>query len=273
MVLSAIEERQVIYRKYDAATRRWWFFVGVLLLQLLPPFTSKNFDFNEMYEIISTTLHSAFFFSCGNVYPVFQGIAISVIVSLMLFRNKARFVFGIHASISYLLFATVQLTAITPRYGLSIISSGAIMHGLLATVWFWEAFAGFNDFAVHKQPAWKYTVIAPAIIAFGMPLDLSSLSPDFDLSNFSTSGSALTFCMMTPVFLAVLIFFYPKVNIVVLRMTSLVGTIIALYNVPTLFRFDVIGLGLIHLPLLFLSVLGLILSMRRQCTPRTKEGN
>jgi hypothetical protein len=190
-----------------------------------------------------------------------------------LFRNKIRFVFAIYAGISYLLFAFLQLTAITPKYGLSVISSGVIMFGLVAVVWFWEAFAGFNDFSAQKRPGWKYAVIAPAIVALWMPLDLESLNPNFGLSNFFTSGSALTFCMMTPVYLAFLTFFYPKVNSVVLRVTSFIGLIIALYNVPALFRIDLIGLGLIHLPLLFMSIFGLILSMRRQSTRGAKGGS
>lgn len=236
-------------------------------LQLLPPFTSKGFDFNEMYEIVSTTLHRALFFSCRPVFPVFQGIAIVVIVLLIVFRGKVRVVFAIHAGFSHLLFAAIQMTAITPRYGLSVMPSGVIMFGLVAAAWFWEAFSGFNDFSAHSRPAWKYGVIVPAIVAFWMPLDLATFGPEFDLANFITSGSALTFCMMTPVYLAVLIFFYPMVNIVVLRVTSAVGIILAIYNVPMLY-YGPVWNGFLHLPLLVLSVVGLILSMRRVATER-----
>ncbi len=259
---SAIETRQSTYRKYDGITRRWWFFVGLFLLQFLPVLTTKNFSFDEMYEIVTMTLSRALFFSCGRVFPVFQSVAISVIVLLVVFRSKVRVVFAIHAGFSYLLFV-MQMTAMTPRYGLSVIPSGVIMFGLVAAAWFWEAFSGFNDFSVHKRPVWKYGVIAAAVIAFWMPLDLATCNLDLDLGNFITSGSALTFCMMTPVYLAVLIFFYPTVNIVVLRVTSAAGIILAIYNVPKLFCSDVMWLGLLHLPLFFLSILGLILSMRR----------
>jgi hypothetical protein len=259
---------QTTYRKYDPITRRWWFFAGLVLLQLLPPFTSKGFNFNEMYEIVSTTLNRGLFFSCQPVFPVFQGIAISVLVLLMAFRNKVRVVFAIHAGFSYLLFAVMQMTAVTPRYGLSVLSGGVLVFGLVAAAWFWEGFCGSNDFSAHKRPPWKYVVIVPAIFAFWMPLDLETFGPDLDLANFITSGSALTFCMMTPVYLAVLIFFYPMVNIVVLRVTSAVAIFFAIYNVPMLLRSGPRWNGVLHLPLLILSVLGLILSMRRVATER-----
>jgi len=251
------------YEKYNALTRRWYFFASLILLQLMPPFTSKGFNFDAIYEIVNTTLTQALFFSCRGFYPAFQGITISVILLLIIFRCKARIVFSIYVGISYLLFALLQLTAITPRYGLSVVSSGVIMFGLVAVVWFWEVFSGFNNFSVHRQPVWKYAVIVPAIIAFWMPIDLGTCKLDLSLAHFVTSGSALTFCMMTPVYLAILIFFYPMVNMVVLRVTSAVGMIIAIYNMPNIFIPDVMWLGLLHLPLSFLSLLGLILSMRR----------
>ena len=268
MDYSTNNTRRSTYRKYDAITRRWWFFAGLVSLGLLPPFTSKGFNLNEMYEIVSTTLGRALFFSCGPVFPVFQGIAIAVIVLLTVFRGKVRVVFAIHAGFSFLLFVVMQLTAITPRYGLSVLSGGVIMFGLVAAAWFWEAFSGFNDFSAHHRPAWKYGVIVPAIVAFWMPLDLTTFGPDFDLANFITSGSALAVCMMTPVYLAVLIFFYPRVNIVVLRVTSAVGIILAIPNLPMLFGYGPMWNGFLHLPLLVLSVLGLILSMRRVATER-----
>jgi hypothetical protein len=70
---------------------------------------------------------------------------------------------------------------------------------------------------------------------------------------------------MTPVFMAVLIFFYPAVNFVTLRVTGLIGTGIGLANViPKLILrmrstwWD----GFLHLPLLILSILGMALSMK-----------
>lgn len=45
----------------------------------------------------------------------------------------------------------------------------------------------------------------------------------------------LAFCLMTPVYLALLILFYPGVNIVTLRITGLVGLMLGLYNMAFIF--------------------------------------
>jgi hypothetical protein len=57
-----------------------------------------------------------------------------------------------------------------------------------------------------------------------------TLGPDFNPVYLLTSGAGLAFCMMTPVYLAILTVYHPRVNLPVLRVTSLVGVIIGLGN-------------------------------------------
>lgn len=69
--------------------------------------------------------------------------------------------------------------------------------------------------------------------------------------------------MMTPVFLAVLAIHYPYVNRVTLRTTSLIGLIIGFYNMLINFILEpaLWWNGVLHLPLVLLSLYGLILSL------------
>lgn len=266
-----MSEPQGSFRTFDAITRRWWFFVAVVLVQFLPAVTTRNFDYGRMHEIISVTLGRALFYRFDAFYPVFQVAAIAVIVLLLVLRNKARTLFAVHAGASYGLFIVMQLVAVTPEYGLSVLPGGVVLFGLVAAAWFWEARAGVSDYSPRSRPAWRYLLLAPAILAFWLPMDLSGLGPDFSPWKVITSGSALTFCMMTPVYLAVLIFFLPDVNTVVLRITAAVGVILALYNVPMLFVPEARWNGFLHLPLLGLSVLGLVLSFRRSPGRRARK--
>ena len=72
--------------------------------------------------------------------------------------------------------------------------------------------------------------------------------------------------MMTPVYLAILTLYYPKVNLLTLRITSLVGLIIGFYNMQVNFVFVPELLwwsGVLHLPLVALSIYGLVLSLKK----------
>jgi hypothetical protein len=258
-----------IQNTLDAKTRRWWFFVGMLILQCVAfPYASKNFDFNKYENIIRHIMSHCLWFSFKPVFPVFQVAAIVFVAILLIFRNKVGRIFSLYAGICYILFNITQSIAInTPKYGVCIATVNIVMFSLVAGAWILEAMTGKNDFSKHDRSFWKYLVIPPAVIAFWAPEAMGK--PDFNPVYFLTSGSSLTFCLMTPVFMAVLIFFYPRVNMLTLRMTGVVGVIIGLYNIiPKL----ILGLyssrwdGILHLPLLVLSAIGLVLSMRKQTT-------
>ncbi|HNT35173.1 MAG TPA: hypothetical protein PKH07_09270, partial [bacterium] len=153
-----------------------------------------------------------------------------------------------------------------PRFGLSIVTVNVVMFLMVAATWFLEAAVVRNDLSSRRRHPWQFAAIAPAVLAFWLPINWSTGLPDFRLLYFLTSGSALAFCMMTPVYLAVLIIVYPQVNLLTLRVTSSVGVIMGLYNViPKLVlrAYSSWWDGALHIPLLLLSVWGVALSMTK----------
>jgi len=93
------------------------------------------------------------------------------------------------------------------------------------------------------------------------------MKPDFNPLGLFTNVAGVTLCMMTPVYVGLLSLYWPKVNISTLRVTSLVGLIIALYNVLLNFCVDASLLwwnGVLHIPLLSISLYGLVLSFKKQ---------
>jgi len=97
------------------------------------------------------------------------------------------------------------------------------------------------------------------------------MMPDFNPLYLLTSGAGLTFCMMTPVYLAVLTLHYPKVNMATMRVTNLVGIIITVYNVVLNFFMEPAILwwnGVLHIPLLCISGYGLCLSLKKLSVER-----
>jgi len=205
---------------------------------------------------------------------MFQIIPIALIVLLILLKNRVARIFAIYAAISYVLFTVLQNIAVTQTYGVSVVSINILMFLLVAGSWFWEGVVGRNDFSQRSQPFWKYLVISAAVFAFWCPFSKTTGGPDFDPMYLLTSGSGLAFCTMTPVYLAVLIFFYPQVNLATLRVTGVIGTIVGLYNVIPKLLLRVSSTwwdGILHLPLLALSILGVVLSMRSKRDERHNQ--
>lgn len=86
------------------------------------------------------------------------------------------------------------------------------------------------------------------------------MSPNFNpLFLLTSSGYGLTFCMTTPVFLCLLTLFYPRINEPAYKITAFVGIIYGVLNMPLLFSPYTVWMGVLHFPLLFISIYALIL--------------
>jgi hypothetical protein len=256
--------------RLEYVTRRWWFFLLIALSgSIIPPYVSRAYDPSDMGNIIGAVLSQGIIESLSPVYPVFRIIPIALIICIFVLHNRVARAFSIYVAITYILFAIVQNIAMTEEYGLAIVTGNVVIFLVVAGFWIWEARACKNDFTPMKRPAWRYWVVPLAFLAFWYPINLDTMMPDFNPLYLLTSGAGLMFCMMTPVYLAVLTLFYPKVNIATMRVTALVGIIIAVYNVALNFFMEP-GLlwwnGVLHIPLLSISGYSLGLSLKKRPT-------
>ena len=261
-------ERQLkIPTSLNRITRRWWFFLAIFLIQFIPPYTTQSYDPVETGTVVQMILSQAVVYSLKSWYPLFKIIPIVLIIGLVLYGNRISRIFSIYAGLSYLLFAFLQSIALTKEYGLGVIISNLLMFILVALFWFWEAASLENDFSPQKPRSLRsYWALLPAFFAFWGPINMETMAPDFNPIYVVTSGAGLAFCMMTPVYLAVLLAFYPRVNIPLLRVTALIGLIIGFYNALVNFVFLPKVLwwnGILHLPLLAISLYALILAYRK----------
>jgi len=270
------ENLKKIQRKLEWLTGRWWFIlVFVLLGFILPPYASKGYEYSETGKVIQYILENSLLHDVSSLYPIFKILPILLVISIFFFRNQVTRLFSIYAGITYILFAFLQGIGITKEYGLGIVTGDIVMLLIVAAFWFWEAKMGKNDFTPKKFSIWNYWALPLAFLAFWFPLNLETIKPDFNPIYLFTNQAGLAFCMMTPVYLSILIFYYPKVNIQTLRITALSGIIIGFWNmvVNFLIKPDILWWnGVLHLPLIFISIYALILSFRKpQLIETTKE--
>jgi hypothetical protein len=261
------ENLEKIQRTLELLTRKWWFLLLFILFgTITPPIVTKGFDFSKMGEIISYILQNSMINFCSPLYPFFKIIPIILIFALILLRNQIGRTFSLYGGITYLLFAFLQSIAITDKYGVGIVTSNFILMIIVAVSWFWEVSINKNNFTPQKLPIIRYWVIPLAFLAFWYPINLESMEPDFNLVYLFTNSAGLAFCTMTPVYLGILTLYYPRVNIVTLRITSLLGINIGFWNMLKNFLIqpDILWWnGVLHLPLVFISTYTLILSFRK----------
>lgn len=265
MMEGNLEKKQL---KLESITRKWWFFLFFILIQfIIPPYASKGFEITEMGNFIGEVLSHSLVYNFPVFYPIFKVLPLILLIYIVLFRKKFTGLFSIYVGITYILFAFLQNIAFTEKYGLGIMTVNIVMFTLVALFWFWEAIIQKNDFTTPIKSSAKYWVIPLAFLAFWYPLNPETMRPDFNIFYLFTNEAGLAFCLMTPVYISLLILYYPRVNIATLRVTSLVGVIIGFYNIFTNF-FIFPGLlwwnGVLHIPLTLISIYGLILSLKKR---------
>ncbi|MHC4624165.1 MAG: hypothetical protein ACYS4W_09720 [Planctomycetota bacterium] len=252
--------------KLERITRKWWFFVTIGLLQfIIPPYASKGYRFPAEWSSVSLEAVSYPILSFSRYNPLFKIIPMLLIVSIILIPRRASRLFSIYAGVSYVLFALRPGMAQTEKYGFVINAHWLIVCLTVAGFWFWEVSLNRNDFSARRLPRWKFWVAPLALLAFWYPLSKQTGLPDFNPAHLFTNVSGLAFCTMTPLYVAVLTLYYPKINVTVLRVTSLVGLIIALNNVHLNFIVRPATLwwnGVLHIPLLVISLYGLVVSLK-----------
>jgi hypothetical protein len=262
--------------KLERITRRWWFYGLFVLMQFtIPPYASKGYKIEDWGNVIMHALSNAIVHQYSELYPIFKVIPIILLVCIFVFRNKVGRLFAIYVSISYMLFAIGQNIAITEKYGITICTINLVMFPLVAVFWAWEAVVLKNDYSLGKLPIWRYWVVPLAVLAFWAPSGRGGL-PDFNPVLLFTNGAGVAFCMMTPVYVGLLTLYWPRINLPAMRVTSLVGLIIGLYNMYGNFGINPARRwwnGILHIPLLVISLYGLILSLKRPKVEKQTDEN
>ena len=248
--------------KLEKASRKWWFFVILLTAQsVLLPVASRNFDPQNVPKMVSVTLGNAVQNHLGSLNILFQSLSLLMLVLLVIFKNKVRTLFNGYVAVSYTAFAFIQNMAVTELYGFSVVTVNFVMFLFVAYVWIRELFNPENNYDFSNF-RWEYLwMIVFALFAYLCPFT-SHGETDWNLLHFFTRNTATAFCLATPLFLTILTLNLPKVNIVTYRITAIIGVIIGLYNMMNFFNPHTVFLGVVHVPLLTISLYSAILSYK-----------
>ena len=254
-----------LQQSLETLTRKWWFYLVVSVLFFLPSYSSLPFDPRRTPSLITAVLSNPLIYSYPPIMPLFKLLPVVLVLALVVWGDKITRLFDVYVAITILLFALFQNMAVTQDFGFAVLVGNVVVYSLVAVFWFWEAVIKTNKLVLRRLPLWRYWVVPTALFAFWFPVNSETLGPDFSLTQLLTNSAGLTMCMMLPAYLAVLTLCYPTVSRPALRITSFGGTFTAGLNILQWFFLTFHPwIGIVHLPLLTISLYGLILAMRRE---------
>jgi hypothetical protein len=264
-----------IQARLETLTRRWWLYLLLVLVFFIPAYASKGYDPRRTMDVIGEVLSAPLIFRLTALMPMAKFVPLALIAAVLAYGNRMRGAFNVYVAALYLALAFLQTVAITDTYGLVIICGNLALVLIVALAWVWEVLAQRNDFKTQRRPIWRWWVAPLALVSLLAPVEAATMSPDFTPLSLMTNESGLTFCMMTPVVLAILTVFHPTVNLAVLRVTSFAGLVLGAVNMIVWFGLQPWGwwMGVLHIPLLVISSYAFALAVaapRRESPSVTK---
>lgn len=240
----------------EMASSRWWFVPLFVLPQLIPPYTSRSYDLFEWGQVNAFILTHSIQGYLRDIYLVFQVLPLLLVVVLASTGKRFRRLFGVYVGLSFVLMAFLQNLSISERYGFSACVANVVTFLMLAGLWLWDALYPRSDLHRREMPVWRYLALPLALVAFWFPVNPINLTPDFNPIHLVTSGSGLSFCLTTPLYLAALIVYYPRVNEAVFLVTGCIGVMLGIGNLVLEFVMypALWWIGILHLPLLAISL-------------------
>ena len=254
-----------LYQRLELLTRKRKFYLLLILIpSILPPFAATGIGY--LWKMPDFIQHvSDALFGIKSVYapamPALHLLVVLLLLALFIFRQRFGRLFAVLVGINFGLTIFVQAIAVTGRYGLVILTELFIWYAVVVLLWFWEASLQKTDFSFKSGTLRPYWLIPLAIISFWDPDQAWNLSLSFFVHGFAPTA----FCMMSPIYLTVLLFAYPRVNLPLLRIQSFIGLIVGFISLFISFMQEPsagVYWALLHSPLIGISLYGFILGLR-----------
>jgi hypothetical protein len=257
-------ERSRIYGAFERVSRKWWFYVLVVMALGIPPYASTGVAPEQIASLVQEVLSQGLT-AYSALMPMLHIAVAALVVLVGIYGNRVGRLFSAFMGLHYIFIAIAQNTAVTPTFGYAVISSNVLLFMVIGIMWLWDAAIGKTDYTLRgPHPWWTYWVLPLAVLAFWGP----DVPWSFHLRYLVTSSSVGAFCLMTPIYLSVLNF-CPRHNLPAVRLTSFVGILMAIFNFMIGLSLCIggnAGLGIyqvfIHLPLAALSTYSFISSFR-----------
>jgi hypothetical protein len=240
-------------------------FLAACALLTVPPFASRGFELFRVPEITAHILIHSIKREFAPLFPFANALALLLLAGVLLRGALFYRPFSLFLAAAYLLAGILQNVSVSDRYGFSVSLSTLLVALLTAGLWLREFLTAGRAVQPRTDPRRLLALLPFALLALWQPVHPETRLPDLQLHYFLCSGSSLTFCMLTIVSLSVMISRFPEVDGLLLFVSATFGLLIGIGNLwlEFLHRPDLFWVGVLHIPLVGLSIAGLCLSRGR----------
>jgi len=239
-----------------------WFKAALTLALFIPPLSKISYDSAVTSDVIASVLGHPWIISVPVLLPLAKLVLLSAVILPFLLNSISGRVVMIYYGVMLIPVGIFQNIAITENYGFVWLIGNTVVQCCVAAYCLYTAFhhlTGIRREKIDKRRLW---IIIPMLIAFLMPYIADGqgiIRPAFPMSVL-WNESGVTYCMITPVVIGMLLLFPQNAYKPALSVISYIGLLFGLLNMMTWFALNSESwwMGVLHLPLLILSIYGML---------------
>ena len=248
--------QKLIYRK--------WYKVMLVMIMFIPVITQEKFDSRYTVNVIAEVLKHPYIDNIGILLPVTKVFLFLAFLSLFFMKKHGeKILLGYYAGI--LIPVSLFQNMAETQYGFTFVVGNMIIQLLVCIVLIADLVKGASCISSDQLDRTKLWVISLMCFAFMMPYAIQNDIIVPSLSSVLTNEAGVTYCMITPVILGMMILFHRGMNPETMHIAAFVGFSFGILNMMTWFGFQIQNwwMGICHLPLFILSFYALRLSAKK----------
>ncbi|GMU63000.1 MAG: hypothetical protein AMXMBFR34_47630 [Myxococcaceae bacterium] len=227
---------------------------------MIPAVTALPFDPIQTPEVVRAVLQDPFVVSAPLLLPVAKvALIAAAILPFIGVRWSGRILLGYYAAILVIV-AFLQNMANTEQFGYAWLVGNTVVQVIVAAWCLIDVATGRTILDRAGLRTGRLWLLAPMALALLMPyrIEGGNVAPSIESAPWNEAG--VSYCMITPVVLGVLLIFSGGVDRRTLSVASFVGLGFGVMNLVVWFGLNPENwwMGVLHFPLVIISALGLV---------------
>jgi hypothetical protein len=249
--------------KLGTLTRKWWFYLLLLFICFIPSYTEKQSLSSQTPLIIQQVLQAPMVNEIKVLFPIAKTILLFLFIGPILFKERYKPAYYISIIVLSLFITVFQNISVKTQFGIAVLIGNIIIQLIAISFWCFDFTRKQKYLPKLSLKWWNILTLLLAAIAFWMPNRNGLIY--FDLKDLFVNEAGLTYCMTTPIFISAYLLFFKTNNNITIRVVSSIGLYFGVMNMITWFLLNTHfwWMGIIHLPLLINSLIGLIIAFRK----------
>jgi hypothetical protein len=235
-----------------------WFKIILAVLIFIPSITERPYDTANTSDVIAKVLAHPLAASVDSLLPIAKLLLLAaVIVSFFKITFSTQIFLGYYAFI-LLVVGIFQNMANTDTYGFTWLVGNTLVIIIVLIYCIYDIVKQKSVIKIEYINKKRLWVFVPMALAFLMPYSVDAqnvVQPSLTLAIF-TNESGVTYCMITPIIIGIMLIFSKGIYKPLLSVISYVGLIFGILNMMTWFILQNQNwwMGVLHFPLLILSI-------------------